>query len=212
VFAAVHFAVALPIIASLEADDAAMWRDHNSHSTRSTDIPPSTATVSERVTEDAVSLDLCHMTDQYSPSEDIVIMANLPAAFITEWRGACPPSWSISGMLIATAWEPLNPALLAKRRTVDLIFLSLIATQWLVVGSLPLRPRRKLSREPATLITLFTALAAVLSLIPQIGSLSRLLAFFAAISWLWWFALLVWKLLLRARTWAIRRRPGLVQS
>ena len=191
-----------------------MWRDHLSHSTQPVESPAPASHPLERGPDDtSFDLDFCHMTDLYSPREEILLIANWPAGLVTDWRNPCPSLWSISGMMISTTWQRPTPASLAKQRYVDLIFLLLIGIQWLFIGGFPLRSQLGLWRDPATLVTLFTVASAALSLIPGIESLATFPSLFAAIAWLWWFVLLAWKLLRSVWNWIADRRrervPGI---
>jgi hypothetical protein len=195
-FAAVHLIVAFSIAAAIEADDYAMGRDHYSQYVPPAQKPPIAPTPSSNsATDNAPDFSICGMTDQTSPRERIIAFANLPAAFFTGWRMPCPPSWTVSGMLIGTSWEHPTPTGLAKQRTVDAILILLVAIQWLLIGGFPLRPYEKLIRDPATLITACTAAAAIVSFVPPIDFLVNLFVLIAAVTWLYWLALLAWKLL-----------------
>jgi hypothetical protein len=146
------------------------------------------------------------MTGQYSPREEIILIANLLSTFISEWRDPCPRRRSISGMLISAVWAPPTPASFAKQQIVDAIFLLFVALQWLLTGGFPLRPHLGLRRDPAFFITAFTVAAAALSLIPQISSFTTIPSFFALVAWLWWLSLLAWKLLRSGWNWIAGRR------
>ena len=186
-----------------------MWRDQLSHSTQSDKSLAPTSDPLENAADGAsFDLDFCHMTDLYSPREEILLIANWPAGLVTDWRNPCPSLWSISGMMISTTWQRPTPASQAKQRYVDWIFLLLISIQWLFIGGFPLRPHKLLRYDPATFITLFTVLAAALSLIPEVDHTATLPSFFALIAWLWWFALLAWKLLRSGWNWIADRRRG----
>ena len=148
------------------------------------------------------------MTDVYSPHEEMILTANPIAAVITEWRDPCPPRWTVSGMLISTVWTPPTPASFAKQQIVDAIFLLLVSIQWLLIGGFPLRPHLGLRRDPAFFVTAFTVAAAALSLIPQIGSFATIPSLFAFIAWLYWLALLAWKLLRSAIKWVSGMRTA----
>ena len=209
-FAAVHVAVALPIVASLEAGDAAMLRDHYSQITPPSSKPVALTSGTETSVDTVLDFSICGMIDEFSPRERIIVMANLPAAFLTAWRMPCPPRWSVSGMLLGVTWERLTPARQVKQRGVDAILLLLIAIQWLLIGGFPVRPHEKLRRDPATLITICTAAAGALSFLPQMNLLSELFLVVVPFTWLYWLALLAWKLLrlTRSRIFAARTQPN----
>jgi len=185
----------LPIVVSLEINEAAMLRQRQAQSDKAANPIPTTSIPSSETINDTFTLDLCHMTDQYSPHEEMMLTANPIAAVITGWRNPCPPRWTVSGMLISTLWTPPTPASFARQQIVDVIFLILLVIQWLLMGGFPLRPHPGLLRDPAFFITAFTIAAAALSLIPQIGSVATIPSLFAFITWLWWLSLLAWKLL-----------------
>jgi hypothetical protein len=211
-FAAAHLVVAFSIVAAIEFEESAMWRDHYrqfASSAQKSPIAPKPSANS--VSDSAPDFSICGMIDETSPRERIIAIADLPAAFLTAWRMPCPPRWTVSGMLIGTtAWGHPTAALLAKQRTVDGILLMFVAVQWLLIGGLPLRPHEKLIRDPATLITACSALAALFSFIPQMDFLAGLFALIAAVTWLYWLALLAWKLLRSAtkRVSAARTASG----
>jgi len=137
-------------------------------------------------------------------------MADLSAAFLTAWRMPCPPRWSISGMLLGANLEHPTPARLAKQQGVDAVLLLLIATQWLLVGGFPPLPHEKLRRDPLTLITICTAAAGASSFLPQVDLLAGLFMIVAEFTWLYWLALLAWKLLrlIRNRISTARTLPN----
>jgi hypothetical protein len=191
-FAAVHLTVVLPIVVSLEIDDAAMLRrQHERFKLPAVPVPAASAS---EPAADTDSIDMCSLIDQYSPREDIVGIANPFAISVTEWRAFCPPRWSISGMLISNAWAPLTSARFAKERIVDVIFVLLIAVQWLLIGGFPLRPHRELWGDPATQITACTVAAGVLSFVPNVEQFCTLPMFYALAAWFWWLSLVATKL------------------
>jgi hypothetical protein len=67
----------------------------------------------------------------------------------------------------------------------------LIPIQWLLIGGFPLIHPRNWWAEPGAFITLWTLLAAVLVLVSD--WLYEFPLLFAAITWFWWFALLLLK-------------------
>ncbi len=195
-FAAIHLAVAFAIVASLEATDAAMVREHVSHIASRTHRPPESSATILRVAQDtAPDFSLCGLIDQTSPAERVLTIANPPAVFLTAWRMPCPPRWSAAGMLLGTGWDRLTPATLPRLRAVDGILLILIAAQWLLVGGFPLRPQQNLRRDPAAIITFCTVLSGALSFLPQFDWLSGVPMLVAAVAWLFWLAPLSWKIL-----------------
>jgi hypothetical protein len=69
----------------------------------------------------------------------------------------------------------------------------LIAVQWTLVGGLPLIRPRRWWLEPGAFITICAVPAFVFVLIPPVEEAALFPASFAALAWLWWFGLLVWK-------------------
>ena len=205
-FAAVHMAVVLTVAVSLESDETAMLGRQHAQNQRAADPTPAAVVPASKDSDDTITLDMCSLTDPYSPREEIVGIANPFVSLITEWRAPCPPRWSVAGMLISTAWAPLTPARFAKERIVDAIFILLIAGQWLLIGGFPLRPNRGLWGDPATHITFCTAAAGALSFAPNIESFCTFPMLYAFAAWFWWLGLLIWSVARSGVHWVVARR------
>ena len=153
---------------------------------------------------EAVSFDLCGMIVDYSIQEKIIGLANFPAVNLTGWHLFCPPAWTVAGMLHIKfySYKPTT------ERQVDFGLLLLISIQWFLIGGFPLIKPKRWWWEPGAFITLCTVIAFILVLIPWIYVLSGLPMLCAMLAWLYWFGLLVWKML-RGGWWltklAIRR-------
>jgi hypothetical protein len=208
-FATVHLVVAFSIAAAIEANDFAMWRDHYSQLPPAQRPPIALTPSSNSASDSAPDFSICGMIDQTSPGERIIAIADFPATFFTAWRVPCPPRWTISGMLIGTAaWGYPTPTRQAKQRVVDGILLLLVTIQWLLIGSFPLRPDEKVTRDPATLITACAATAVIISFVPPIDFLTNLFVLVAGVTWLYWLAQLAWKLLHSATSLLSRERTA----
>lgn len=195
VFAAVHLAVVLPMVAVIEVNEAAELRLMRAQDAPVAEAPKVATVPASEASDDAPTFDLCGVLDIYSPNENILTLANPAAFLIAAWRLPCPPRWSFSGMLVGTVWSKPSFAQFAKERKVDAIFLLLIAVQWLLIGGFPLRPHRGLWGDPATHITACTVLACALSFVPSIESFCTLPMLYAPAVWIWWLWLVVAKLL-----------------
>jgi hypothetical protein len=212
--AGIHLAVALPVILMMEAKDAQFLqgRAESTAESQREDAPRKPAPANQAPPhEDAAqesetdTFDPCKMWVHYAPQHYIVQLANFPAFVLTAWREECPARWSLSGMLgVGSTWWP-TPLSLVWQKQVDLGLALLIAMQWFFIGGFPLARPRRWCWEPGVFITLCTVAAFVLVLIPVFGALSKLPMLFAAVAWLYWFGLLLWKLLRLAWRLAARR-------
>ncbi len=193
--AGIHLAVAVPLIVMLEARvEAFMHEDHADHA------PPAWI-ASEPVLKDApsgeegqsVELDPCQMWSHYSAEPEVVWFANLPATTLSGWQQVCPPRWTLAGRLnVGYSWWS-SPDTIPSRRKVCWGFGLLIALQWILVGGFPLIRSKRWWAEPGAFITCCAVIGFVLVLIRPIDDFARIPALLAAIAWLWWFGLLVWK-------------------
>jgi hypothetical protein len=182
--AGIHLAVAVPLIVweEVEIEQNSKSLISNSTKTVQVDAPHEGETVSFRP---------CSLWTEYSPQFYIVRFANIPAFVLTGWQEECPPHWTLSGILHAD----LEHRTVESLRQVDIGFVVLIAMQWFLLGGFPLVRPRRWWWEPGAFITLCTLIAFAIVLIPVIGALAKLPAFFAGLAWLWWLGLLVWKTL-----------------
>ncbi len=143
--------------------------------------------------QQTIMFDPCAMTFHYPPEQRVPRLVNVPAAVLSGWQQECPAGWSLAGQLkVGYSWvEP--PSMAPARRTVDWGFAFLIAIQWMLVGGFPLSQPKRWWREPGAFITICAALGFGLVLIPALREFALLPATFAALAWLWWLGLLVWK-------------------
>ena len=198
-FAAIHLAIAVPIVVSIESRDADYVRDSY--------VPHAPLTLSElgvgpseqpANAEGTVKIDLCGMIVDYPTNEHVLRLANIPALTASDWRILCPPRWSLAGILGAGLSFAPTPASLVAERKVDIGFIALIAIQWLIVGGFPLRPSTRLVSQPEWFITFCGVAAALLVWIPPVSELARLPALFAGLAWLWLGGLVVWRAVRRS--------------
>jgi hypothetical protein len=195
--AGIHLAVAVPLILSLEARDAKYLR--NRHISVSPPVQTSQPAAQEGET---VSFSPCGMWVHYPPQTVIVNFANIPAFILTGWQMECPPHWSLSGRLHAD-WKHRT---IESQRQVNIGLVILIAIQWILVGSFPLRKPVRWWEEHGIIITLCTVASGLLVQIPNDGydALPTAPMLIAGLIWFWWFGLLVWKTL-RSGWWLAKR-------
>lgn len=207
-FAAVHLAVGLAIVAHIEANEAAGLRLMHAAKTELAESPKAPAISLSEAAGGTATFDLCGMLDLFSPSENILIFAN-PAPFLmTAWRNPCAPGWSVSGKLVGNGWPKPSFTQFARERSVDIVFLLVVAVQWMLIGGFPLRSHRGLWGDPATQITACTVAAGALSFVPNVESFCTLPMFYALAAWFWWLSLIVAKvfrsMLSFAKGWRLR--------
>jgi hypothetical protein len=198
--AGIHLAVVVPLMVMLEVQDEAYIREHYAPQKQTEDGPPAW-TASDPALKNAPSggeeqtiiLDPCAMTFHYRPQQKVPRFVNIPAAVLSGWEQECPPRWSLAGRLkVGYLWaEP--PSMVPARRTVNWGFAFLIAIQWMLVGGFPLGKPKRWWLEPSAFITICAVLGFALLLIPLLREVALIPATFAALAWLWWFGLLVWK-------------------
>ena len=203
--AGINLAVAMPLILWAESMDAAFMRDREHYAPKAAAVDGPTAVSEEgsNAQAEGVSIDPCQRIGDFSTQERVLIGANLPALALTEWRSLCPAHWTLAGMLHAGGWVPTPSSLVAQRK-VDAGLLLLIALQWFFLGAFPIKGPRKW-REPGMFITLCSVLAVVLVFIPPVESFARLPALLATVTWLCWFALVIWRAIRSAWKWTARR-------
>jgi hypothetical protein len=199
--AGIHLAVAVTLILSLEARDAKYWRMHEEsvaeasrEAAAKSAEPPNPAPAPANSGEEAVTFTFNTCSEwgvHYPPQTVIMRLANYPAMFLTHWRMQCPSWWSLSGMLNVRDSQPS----LESQRRVDIGLVILIAIQWFLIGGFPLRKPLRWWEEPGIIITLCTVASGLLVLIPhdKYDALPTAPMLIAALVWLWWFGLLVWK-------------------
>jgi hypothetical protein len=204
--AAINLAVALPLIVSLEMRDAAAIREHEQRFPSNTAAETTSATSNQTSDPEdkgvSIKFNPYSMTYELSPQEKLVIFANVPVIALTDWRAPCPARWTLAGILKAGDWTPTS-SFLVRRRRVDVGLLLLITLQWFLLGAFPIQGPRK-CREPGMFILICSAIAAVLLFIPPIQWLAGFPALFVLLAWLWWLALLLWRLASSGWKWAAR--------
>jgi len=171
VLAGIHLVICVPLIVWGESRiwdwvrTQETWRPHGEPVVQSED-------------GETVSFSPCGMWYHMSLQQRIIVMGELPAAAVSRWGEPCPPVWSLAGWLGA-GWPTTD----SRRNEVlsSIGLCSLIALQWILVGGFPLIHPRSWFWEPGALITICTC--------------TGILASFAPLIWLFWFILLVWKLL-----------------
>lgn len=193
-FAAIHLAIAIPILVSLEHRDAEYVRDHYVPNARLYDGDPGTDS-GKRTDEGEVivNLDPCRMTFHFEPNQRLLHYVNLPAFLVSAWRYPCPPHWSLAWNFHRNPILALTPANLEVLREEDIGFALLIAIQWLVVGVFPLSPQARLMAQPEWFITFCAVIAGVLVWIRPIAELALFPAVLACFAWFWWCGLLSWR-------------------
>ncbi len=206
----VNLAAAVPLIVMLEVRVEAF---HNEHAEGADHAPP-TWIASDPVLKTApsadegetVTFDPCSMWAHYPTEELIARFANLPAITLAGWRQACPPRWTLAGMLkVGYPWTRA-PYSLMTCREVDGGFALLVAVQWFLVGAFPLVRPKLWWFEPGAFITVCTVIAFGIVFVRPIAELARLPALLAAFVWFWWFGLLIWKTARSVWKLAARRR------
>ena len=126
---------------------------------------------------------------------NVAATANLPVALATGWHSPCLPqpqrSWITNRMEGVFGGNTRRSEVAAATSLCIAVFVL-----WSFIGSFPLIHPRRWWLEPAAMITLCTILGAALALIPHLPELTRFTMLIAVIFWLWWFALLLWKVVL----------------
>jgi hypothetical protein len=187
IFVAIHLAIAIPIIVSLEAA--------NSNAISERYRPKAKLILASQETGETVTFDLCTLTDVFNNKETVIVLTNPLASIPTGWGVPCPAHWTAAGAL-GLKW-PFSPRYAPAQRKVDLLFVLLIALQWFLIGSFPLRPSARILAQPDWFITITSAVAAAIVWIHPIQGFSRLPALLAFCGWLWFVGLLLWRTLKR---------------
>lgn len=141
-----------------------------------------------------------------APQEIIAGAANLPVALMTGWHEPCTASPQLTSIVEGR----LGGRTRKSEFWIVFILCAMAAIQWFLVGGFPLIQPRRWWWEPGAFITLCTAAAFVLVLIPGVRDLSKVPSFFALFAWLYWFGLLVWKVL-RSGWRLIAHRTALIR-
>lgn len=126
----------------------------------------------------------------------MIVLGEFPAAVLSGWGDPCPSIWSLAG-LVGAGWPEGD----SRRKEVEssIGLCGLIVLQWILVGGFPLIHPKKWFWEPGALITIFTC--------------TGIFAVFAVFVWLFWFVLLLWRLLqggyrTAVFTWRFSRRSA----
>jgi hypothetical protein len=191
--AGIHLTLAGFVVFMYETTDAHFLKDDYRRD------PPSVKNPATAQSGDTVQFDPCAMWIDYSPYENAVRFANLPALALTGWRTDCPAHWTFAGMLHARG-RVRTPAQLVATREVDFGFCTLLTGQWFFVGGWVLVRRKRRWLDPGSVMTVCTVVGVLATLgrfhptsdlvIRPIGELAVLVI---APCWLWWFGLLVWR-------------------
>jgi hypothetical protein len=203
--AGINLAVAVPLILTLEAEEATALQQRESAETeaeREAVSRPQQPAVSPkrdeaRTAEESVPINSCAMLVHYPIQTTVEQAATYTSLVFNVWRTECPAKWSIAAKLHADAiWVPTvaaHTALNASLRRADRIFFVILPVQWFLIGMFPLVHPRYWWAEPGMFITLCIAIAGVFALIPVITGFAQLPAFIAMLAWLLWFFLLLFK-------------------
>ena len=140
--------------------------------------PPPPDAVKPADEGETVSFSPCGMWYHTSLPQRIIVMGELPAAAVSRWGEPCPPSWSLAGQL-GVGWPNHD----SRRKEVEFSIglCGLIALQWVLIGGFPLIHPRRWYWEPGALITICTFTVFLTGFVPFL--------------WLFWFILLLWRLL-----------------
>lgn len=190
IFAAVHLAIAIPIMLSLEVPNSIG---------RNEQFPSEAKLIlASQENGSTAAFDPCTaFIDGFTGKQEIVLIAN-PLAFIpTGWSQTCPPHWTAAGALGLKWGFVFSPSDAPARRKVDLLFIALIALQWFLIGSFPLRPSARILAQPEWFITIASTAAAVIVWIPPIQVFYRIPALLAFCGWLYFAGLILWRIFKR---------------
>src|ERR1700749_387824 len=190
IFSAIHLAIAIPIILSLEVSNSIAVSEHHRSEYKLTSV--------SQEKEETITFDPCTaFIDGFTGKQEIVLIAN-PLAFIpTGWSQTCPPHWTAAGALSLKSGFVFSPADITAQRKLDFLFISLIALQWFLVGGFPLRPSARILAQPEWSITIASAIAAAIVWIQPIQEFSHLPALLAFCGWLYFAGLILWRILKR---------------
>jgi hypothetical protein len=216
--AGINLAVALAMIVVMDRRDAQAVRDHDQEAMTAARegaarpyIPPEFENAETGSEEMTVSFDPCPAVWVHYEAQVVVVQAADPIALtLTGWRVTCPDRWTLAEKLHGkSTWLPPTPAWLAAQRKIDAGLFIIIAIQWFLIGTFPLRASKTWWAEPGAFITACAVPASILACIPAVEGAARLPAMIALFAWFWWFGLLIWKIFRSAWQFA-RRRPQAV--
>jgi hypothetical protein len=190
--AGIHLAIAVSLILWVEERELRFARPDSAASLASSLRVAHQSTGAQKDDDDFV-IDPCTMIVDYPVQKRLLHFDNYPALAVAGWQLACPPNWSVARRLhIDYLWTPIRSEL-PVRKLLDQYFGGLIAMQWFLVGAFPLTRPHRWWLEPSAFITICTVIAFGLVSIPDVERLAEVPALLAGLSWLWWFALLLWK-------------------
>ncbi|MGA8743645.1 MAG: hypothetical protein WB561_20810 [Terracidiphilus sp.] len=198
--AGVNLVAAVPLICLLAAEDARYVKEWEQHSaieeTPWVDSSGEFSAAPTKIVQARMSRrsHFLHAVfwGHIPPQVSAVQLGNLPAFVLSQWREACPPRWSVAGMLGLQVAGLSSPDNVKAMRRVDVAVCLMIAIQWLLIGGFPLRQSNGWWAEPGAFITANNFIAACVAIIPAVDGLARLPALIAFGGWIWWFGLLVW--------------------
>lgn len=196
--AAIHLSIAVPVIVQQSVQD---WP----RAARSSG--PDAGARIERVgwqESQTVGFDPCNgglIDGEIPPMELAVAAGNLPVMETAGWPGLCPNRSRVVGF--AARWFGSGSG--RSRAAAPAILGVAIVVEWLVVGGVPLIVPRRWWREPGAFVTACTVVAVPVAAIPLTDGFTGIPAFGAMVGWVWWFGLLVWRVVGWVRRWASRR-------
>lgn len=191
--AGINLVIALPLILAAERSEA-IYVDSKAIYVPNSTIEinsPELSGKSSDAKDKGPSFDLCGMLTEPSTEERVLNGADLPAVTFSGWRFVCPSRWTLSGMLHIDGWTHSRESLTAQKK-VDAGLVLLIAIQWYFIGAFPMKGPKSW-REPGMFITICSAIAFVLALIPKVEGLAEFPACLALMAWLFLFVFAVWR-------------------
>lgn len=181
VLAGIHLVICVPLIVWEEASRWDWVRSQENlpplELARPVPPPPPDA-VKPADESETVSFSPCGFWYHMSLPQRIIVMGEVPAAAVSRWGEPCPPSWSLAGQL-GIGWP--NHDTRRKEVEFSIGLCGLIALQWVLIGGFPLIHPARWYWEPGALITICTCTVFLTSFVPFL--------------WLFWFILLLWRLL-----------------
>lgn len=143
--AGLHVVIAVFLIA---CEEIPRWQTEKVHS----EISRSRIVLVALQEEQTLSFSPCDVWRTFSFSEKVLTASELPVLIVSGWNEACPPSWTIAGLVGIDARHHS----LRQRFAVDLGICALIAIQWILLGALPLVKPRRWWLEPGAANTALT--------------------------------------------------------
>jgi len=192
--AAIQLAIATLVIVRTESD---YWPAIRSERVRVRATPPPSATAEQMMEADFYPCDEGGIIDRAAaPWEILAGAANMPTTLLIGWHEPC-------------AQPSVLDAAVEKRygrtRSAEALILSIqcavVLVWWLFVGGYPLARPRRWWIEPGAFITACSIPAALISLLIPVGlalqlsPAAKVLALVVVLAWLWWFGLVLWKIL-----------------